>query len=918
MYTLSPPPAPRIDPETLLQWERKGRGMAVFRCPETFSLSFLEKLPGSCTVTADITRETLTGTESRILLKLAPPDFSRLHTIVHLIVLPAYYRLIPLYAFMPWGLETLAPVALPVPTRAGMQKTFETLCGEQLRTLLACMGRLVSAPEAIPATDKASMTPVERYLAVGLNHAGLPFRREDPSDPYAADFLLTTPDGRQIAVETDGRGFRHETQRQRDAERARRRGLETLRLDGRQILQNRDGCIAVIRQALQTGISPPPTPEPQPTLSPEQTACLAPLAGAILTLAPAGSGKTRVLTRRVVEAVRQGTAPERILCVVFNRAASEVMAERIHDRAGLSGLRIGTLHSLGYEICRLASDSPYAGFQVATPQNLPGGLYRQYRQAIREDMEIRRDGSHPRFFPEHLVVAYEEMAARRKRTLDTAAPSSKTEGFDAEQAERVRKRVETVLSAKKLLTYDDQIYRAVEVLLGSPDARARYQSLFDAVLVDEVQDLTPAQFLLVRLIAFPHDNLFAVGDDDQMINTFTGADPANIRAFGPWYPGASLRTLGENYRCAPDIVARSARVIACNRNRFPKPIRPAERTGMPSARPVEVIPCVSVESEAKTVAHRIRRWMAEGYSCRDMAVLVRVKSIASPVQFALKACGIPFSPLEETKLYGSSVGLVIGAYMEVIRAPERASYTAWVRALATPSRYLSNDHLRAVAAEGAIVIENPDRLPPFAQAGVASFLAGVRELNAQRANKTASWLLDRIIDRFGIAEYFRIRERHSRHPVLMTSVDIIELFREMASGCRDIDTFAELCRQRVQEESSLACPAKPQSRQGVTVTTIHRSKGDEYRCVVLFRMAEHILPHRHMMSCPEDLEEERRVFYAAVTRAIEHLCITTGPLAPSRFLREMDRPHPARRKFAAIRENLPLQGWLRGIRRLIG
>ena len=134
------------------------------------------------------------------------------------------------------------------------------------------------------------------------------------------------------------------------------------------------------------------------------------------------------------------------------------------------------------------------------------------------------------------------------------------------------------MNAKALMTFDEQLFRAVEILLEHPVARRVYQYRFDSVLVDEVQDLTPVQFLMLRLLSLPLNNLFAVGDDDQMINTFTGADPENIRSFQWWYPGAAIHTLGANYRCRPDIVTRSASVISHNVNRFEKPIRPVQDT----------------------------------------------------------------------------------------------------------------------------------------------------------------------------------------------------------------------------------------------------------------------------------------------------------------------------------------------------
>jgi DNA helicase-2/ATP-dependent DNA helicase PcrA len=898
--------------------------VAVFRCPDGFSIPSLEALPGTRLFTGDGAHPELAGTEQRVLLKLHPSDLSRLHALLNTIVLPACRLHIPLYVYAPWDLDILKPVSIPLPERAHIDRALEPLWREQMRTLLAAMCVVFPLPEAMAAGQWH--TPVERYLAAGFAQAGIPCARHSRVGPQVVDFLLTAPDGRRIAVETDGRGFHHEPHTVRDAGLTAHGGVAAvIRFSGLQVLHDRAACIERIKACMASmepacGSSLPP---PLPGLSPEQASCLTPRAGAVLTLAPAGSGKTRVLTRRVVEAVRDGILPERVLCVVFNRAASLVMAERIHQAAGLPGVRICTLHSLGYEICRNAPESPYAGFQVVTPQTLPGGLYRLYRQAIRQDLaDLSRAHGQlaPRFFPEHLVAAYEEAVSRSKRTLIPAGAGPKeagVEGFDADQCRRVQRLVEDALRQGRLITYDDQICRAAEVLMAVPEARRHYQGLFDAVLVDEVQDLTPAQFLLVRLLALPQNNLFAVGDDDQMINTFTGADPANIRSFQTWFPGAAVRTLGENHRCAPDIVVRSAHVISYNRQRFSKPIRPAEKPGQVRRPAVHVLRCPSLEAETTAAVHTIKRWTADGYTYRDIAVLVRVRSIASPVQMGLTEHGIPFQPLEEALLYTSPVGLAIGAYLDICRHPETAAPESYARALAVPPRYLSNDHLRAVAAGGWPALQRPEAFPPYVRPALADFLAGVGRMHQQynASGTTAAAFLDDLLDRFGIAAYFLRQERTSRHPVASTSSDIIDMIRQMADACPGVAHFVDGYAQRMAAEQAVPQPPAGHDGNRVTVTTIHRSKGDEYRGVVLFHAAEHTLPHRRMLASREGLEEERRVFYVAMTRAVERLCITTEKKRASRFLKELDRPAGGQPRLAGIvRETSPLWRLIRTIR----
>ena len=913
----------QIDSTVRERLEQKGRGLAVFQCSRHTSFSSLEALPETCVISSSTPLPELTGTERRILLKLGESDLSRLRIIVNTILLPAIRGGIPLYLLAQWHMDTLQPVPLPMPDRARLDESLEPLWREQMRSLLANVCVFVTHPGVMDSVLSHGMTPAERYLAAGLEREGWAYQPQAVVGPHTVDFLLPAPAGGSLVIETDGRSFYSQRQRDRDAALMSDFGLKVIRFNGIQLLQDRKRCIDAIRLCRMGGVVPgdPAPMDPGPALSPEQAACLVPHAGPMLTLAPAGSGKTRVLTRRVVEAAHNGVHQDRILCVVFNKAASLVMAERIHLQANLPGVRICTLHSLGYDIARNAPGSPYAGYRVVTPTTLPGGLYRLYRNVLRADSAALQQDGLPghRFFPEHLVMAYEEAVSQNRRTLmPLAAAAADTPGFDAEQLDRISQKVDAVLRTSRLLTYDEQIYRAVEVLLCLPEARRKYTGLYDVVLVDEVQDLTPIQFLLVRLMALPANNLFAVGDDDQMINTFTGADPANIRAFREWYPGAAIRTLGENYRCAPDIVTRSANVITYNRQRVPKPIRPAEKTGHLRFRAVHIVRSVSLEKEALAMVNTVRGWVADGYAYRDIGVLVRVKSLASPVQFALKEGGIPFLPLEQATLYTSSVGKVIGAYLTICRHPETATPEAYARALSVPSRYLSNDHLRAVGRQGWSLVQNFTAFPGYAQPGLKAFVSRVHQMRTMNCARgtTPVHFLDTLVQEFGISSHFRIRDQTTRRPAVATAAELIDLIRQMAASCADVSEFIERYGQRSQVESELKGSGETTGEDRVTVTTIHRSKGGEYRGVILFHVAEQTLPHRRMVATAEDIEEERRVFYVGVTRAIEQLCITTDTRRASRFLAELDQPFETPRRLGAIGERLLGWRWIQAIRRL--
>lgn len=927
-----------ISPDEVSRWERKGRGLAVFRCPDPFSLPEVESRPGTALLVDPDEEREVPDEPDRIVVKLTSRCTPHLNSLVNRIVLPAYRLHIPLYLFASWNEEDLDAGAVRIPDKEEIEDAMLPLLREQLRSLLACICVVFPHAEALSTSSKPWLTPVEVIMHEGLTRADLSHRLHVRLGPACVDVLVGDPRDGAVAVEIDGREFVRDGRIGLDTMLTEEHGIrDVVRFSGCEVVNSPDACVERIRSTLTgrgsgtgRGNEPPiRMPDPNPSLAGEQARCLNPRAGVVLTLAPAGSGKTRVLTRRVVEAVRGGIDPGRILCVVFNKAASEVMSERIHGDAGLPGVHIRTLHSLGFEICRQAPGSPYAGYGVVTEQTLPGGLTDLFRSVLKADFE-QHASSAPYPFPEHLVIAYEETASRHRRTLIAIGgdgPCGEIEGFDERQASRIRIEVERRMNEKALMTFDEQLYRAVEILLENPSARSVYQHRFDSVLVDEVQDLTPVQFLMLRLLSLPLNNLFAVGDDDQMINTFTGADPENIRSFQRWYPGAAIHTLGANYRCRPDIVNRSASVISHNVNRFDKPIRPIQVEAGPDRDTIRVLECPSMEAETDAVVRTIRRWRKLGYAYGDMAVLVRVQSIAAPLQSALKEADLPFDPLDEGALFQSHVGRTLGAYFDVIAHDTRAEPLSFAVSLSFPSRQLTNEQLREAAALGNRYYERTDGLPSEAIAELEEYrgiIESLREVYGSPGESPAAFL-DALMNHSALGTYYRRRDETSRQRMGVADMESVDMIRQLAAGYTATDSFVEAYLASMASEADMGSdphvhPGAPQAvttgahseetigavstdEDRIAITTIHRSKGDEYKGVILFHVVEDILPHRRMTGSDADVEEERRVFYVALTRAEERLCITTQRKNPSRFLAEM-KPAGGRSRLVRLRDRL--------------
>jgi len=902
-------------------WETKGRGIAVFRCLDTPPLPEVQLLSGTLFVTPDGPLPELTGDEQRIVFKDLPERFfseqDNLADLIHQVLLPAFRLRIPLYFFTECAQELFRAGALPFGSQEALADSLLQLAREQMGALLAQMCIIFPSPDAVAELAGPPMTPIEQKLAKALTRAGLTFEAQVPRGPYILDFTLVTNDGLILAVEADGREFHHpERDDARDQSLKAEHGIaEVLRFSGSSIWNNPDLCAQRVREQLSRlarhwTLPVRPLPEPLPALSDEQEKCLTPQHGVVLTLAPAGSGKTRVLTRRVVEAVRAGVAPERILCVVFNRHAREVMEQRIHQERGLPQVVVRTLHSIGFEVAREALGSRYARCKLLSDEAV---INRLYRDAIAKDLQRQAEpadtfSSQRLFVKDDLVEACREYASTFKKTLTALGQPLEVEGveqFDSQQAARVSTAVDEELLRRNLITFDDMIYRGVETLLASPHARRQYQQRFDVVLVDEFQDLTPVQFLLVRLLALPLNNLFVVGDDDQMINSFACADPRNITDFRTLFKGARVHTLGENHRCAPEIVRRSANAISHNRVREPKPIRPALRNGEPAVEEAGAFRTFvgdSPTAEALEAARTIRQWAEAGAAYRDMAVLVRVKTVASIVQIALKKEGIPFIPLDRAVFFTSRVGRLLGAYLRLCLRPETVPPAELRLALGTPPRYLKREVLEQVEDEGWALLSQTDRFPAHSQRLVQDFNREVQAVHAynQSSGRTSLDVFSFLLQRFGLEEYFRKEDRNSVNTGISTGGEIIALVRSLAADHPRFEGFVDWFHEQMREEEEAARrPPSPRNENGqdedkVAVATIHSCKGAEYRSVVLFHVAEGTLPHTHSVATGLEaaLEEERRVFYVGLTRAIERLLVTTEKLRPSRFIAELDQPRP--------------------------
>jgi DNA helicase II / ATP-dependent DNA helicase PcrA len=612
---------------------------------------------------------------------------------------------------------------------------------------------------------------------------------------------------------------------------------------------------------------------PQEPLAPDQLAAVTHRAGPARVIAPAGSGKTRVLTARLRHLLRdRGVEPELVTAVAYNtRAASELRA-RTADLAGPDGRgpTIRTLHSLGLWIGTLDERR-----EVIDERDVRALLDRLVRTA--------RIPNQDPFQP--YLEALAEVRLALRDPADVEAARGDVDGF-AELFPRYR----AELAARGVVDFDEQIYRAIELLLTRPELRRRAQQVGTHLLVDEFQDLTPAFLLLVRLVAGPTMQVFAVGDDDQTIYSYAGATPEYLVDFDRWFPGAEHHALEVNYRCPPAAVAAAVTLLGHNRVRVPKVIHSGapERPGSSEpAPPGLAVHTVASDGATDRAVGLVGERLAAGADPAAVAVLARVNSALLPVQVALTDAGVAHTaPLDATVLGRTGVRTAL-AYLRLGLEPERIRREDVLDTINRPARKVKSavQPLLPRGRTTSIRQLEPlvDQLDGSHRDRFADYLADLRHLAAATAAGADTAACLRLVrERIGLGEAMDALDSSRTRPEGSSHGDDLDALEQLAALHPDPATFRQWLTDR------LRVPGDP---DGVTLSTVHRVKGMEWDHVVVFAANAGLFPHR----LADDVEEERRIFHVAVTRCRTHVDVVGDRARPSPFVAELTRLVKGRR-----------------------
>ncbi len=649
---------------------------------------------------------------------------------------------------------------------------------------------------------------------------------------------------------------------------------EPLLIDGGPLAPGGRGTTAVVPVALVASgrLTPLVGADPQAELAPDQLAAVGHRGGGARIIAPAGSGKTRVLTERARLLLGGWQLPaDLVTLVAFNVRAAEEIRERTAD---LPGLHVRTLNSLGLAI--INGTAPFLTRPDAR------------RLATIDETEVRRilEGlvRFPRRAGTDPAAPWLEALSAVRLGLRHPAEVEQSFGGDVDGFAEVLPRYRAELARRGALDYDEQIAGAIERLLVDPLARRTAQAACRVLLVDEFQDLAPAHLLLVRLLSAPTYDCFGVGDDDQTIYGYVGASPDWLVRFDRWFPGAGDHPLTINYRCAPGVVTAASNLLTRNRLRVAKAIVAAPgRLAGDDDLVVRRVPDV-----AGTTCETVAELVGAGAAPAEIAVLTRVNVTLLAVQLRLAAAGIPTTAPVDSQLLSRS-GVRAALAWVALAAAGRDGSTALPAGLVAdaarrPPRALSPKLLEWMDEQRSV--EGLRRLASRLSAArdqdkVEAFAADVELLvSLVRQGADTAAVLRAVADRIGLGAAMETLDRSRGTVDRSAHGDDLAALEAVAHLHPDPAGFGPWLRRQLTDSGRSARP------DGVQLATVHRVKGREWPYVIVHDASAGLLPHRLAV----DLEEERRIFHVALTRSSRRTVVVADLAAPSPFLAELDAP----------------------------
>ncbi len=604
-------------------------------------------------------------------------------------------------------------------------------------------------------------------------------------------------------------------------------------------------------------------------LNPAQRAAVLHVEGPLLVVAGAGSGKTRVLTHRVAHLIRaHGAKPNEILAITFTNKAAGEMRERLEHMLGRTARAIWilTFHAacgrmLRREAERLGYRSNFTIYDSADQVRVV--------KACLEDL-----GRDPKRFTPRGI--HSQISNAKNQLIGPGEYMSRVSSFYDQTVAEVYEQYQRRLVSSNAVDFDDMLMLTVEVFERFPEALQHWQHAFRYILVDEYQDTNHAQYRLLQLLAGEHGNVFAVGDPDQSIYGFRGADISNILDFEQDFPGARSIALEQNYRSTNAILGAANAVIENNRDRKPKRLF----SELGEGEPVQVVEVEDEHAEARFVAAEIARLVGEGWSARELGVFYRTNAQSRVLEDVLVRQEIPYQVIGGPRFYERAEIKDAVAYLSVLDNPSDA--VALMRIANRPRRGIGDTSIQRLVARadalGTSLFEamaDPDAagIGTAGVKAVRAFHTMMQSLQASAQELDAAELLQAVLERSGTLEALEAERTIEARGRIENLEELVGVAQEYVQRARENGEETSLAGflQGVSLVSDQDTIAEEQSL--VTLMTIHNAKGLEFRAVFLIGMEEGIFPHSRSIE-DNEIEEERRLAYVGMTRAMERLALT--------------------------------------------
>lgn len=588
--------------------------------------------------------------------------------------------------------------------------------------------------------------------------------------------------------------------------------------------------------------------------------------GPCLVIAGAGSGKTKVLTHKIAYEIANGVKPWNILAITFTNKAANEMKERIEKLIGdaAKDLWMGTFHSICVKILRRYIDrigykTDFVIFDTSDQKT----LIKECIKALKVDDKL---------FTDRGVLT--EISNGKNEMLEPKAYGVKYAGdFRREKIAELYTLYQQKLKENNALDFDDIINLTIKILTENPDVLEYYTEKFKYVLVDEYQDTNKAQFMLVSILASKYGNITAVGDNDQGIYSFRGADISNILNFERDFPGTQIIKLEQNYRCTGNILKAANAVIKHNENKYDKKLWTQNEEGK--------IPCIyngeDEYDEARYIVEQIEHLKREEYyKNSDFVVLYRMNAQSRAIEDILMREGLPYKVIGGLKFYERKEIKDIIAYLRLIHNP--ADNLSLKRIINEPKRGIgktSLDKVQEISENSGIpmyeIIKEADKYElNRVYANSREFIEQIEYLREQKDKIKISDLIKETLNKTGYTKALELENSVEAETRIENLEELLTVAIEFEEQEAD-NTLAEFL-ENITLSSDI--DGMEDQEDSITLMTLHSAKGLEYPVVFLVGMEEGIFPGYKSIGEPQALEEERRLFYVGITRAKQYLYLT--------------------------------------------